>query len=396
MECVKYEWKKFVSFRFFWLLCMIVFTFNLWNLSENVKMSWPSAEAVKELYADLNRQPKEEQGRWLQTLGENELMPYTRNPYTEEELYDKILREFVQIGQYESYLEDIEQKSVNMSSAIFSDENSFAYRNAQRTPAAFEKLHGLELSADVSDGVIFATQAEFTDICMIFLLTAMVYFLVMYEKKNHLYRLLKSTYKGRKYVIRAKLLTAAGITCFLVLLLYGGNYLFSAYKCGFGNLERPIQSVTAMYESPYMLSIGEYLIFYLLLKMLVCYVIVLLMVWLAQKMSSSAGAVLGIGFIGIVEYLLYLLLPSVSYMDVLKYVNIAEYIKVYPLLSKYHNLDVFAYPVNAIQIFFVVLPVCLLLLLAVNVWKFCRCDKVKGRWQRKGARSTKFKVVTDR
>ena len=89
MECVKYEWKKFVSFRFFWLLCMIVFTFNLWNLSENVKMSWPSAEAVKELYADLNRQPKEEQGRWLQTLGENELMPYTRNPYTEEELYDK-------------------------------------------------------------------------------------------------------------------------------------------------------------------------------------------------------------------------------------------------------------------------------------------------------------------
>ena len=396
MECVKYEWKKFVSFRFFWLLCMIVFTFNLWNLSENVKMSWPSAEAVKELYADLNRQPKEEQGRWLQTLGENELMPYTRNPYTEEELYDKILREFVQIGQYESYLEDIEQKSVNMSSAIFSDENSFAYRNAQRTPAAFEKLHGLELSADVSDGVIFATQAEFTDICMIFLLTAMVYFLVMYEKKNHLYRLLKSTYKGRKYVIRAKLLTAAGITCFLVLLLYGGNYLFSAYKCGFGNLERPIQSVTAMYESPYMLSIGEYLIFYLLLKMLVCYVIVLLMVWLAQKMSSSAGAVLGIGFIGIVEYLLYLLLPSVSYMDVLKYVNIAEYIKVYPLLSKYHNLDVFAYPVNAIQIFFVVLPVCLLLLLAVNVWKFCRCDKVKGRWQRKGARSKIFTVVTDR
>ena len=133
MECVKYEWKKFVSFRFFWLLCMIVFTFNLWNLSENVKMSWPSAEAVKELYADLNRQPKEEQGRWLQTLGENELMPYTRNPYTEEELYDKILREFVQIGQYESYLEDIEQKSVNMSSAIFSDENSFAYECAKDT-----------------------------------------------------------------------------------------------------------------------------------------------------------------------------------------------------------------------------------------------------------------------
>lgn len=85
---------------------------------------------------------KRRAGTLAQTLGENELMPYTRNHYTEEELYDKILREFVQIGQYESYLEDIEQKSVNMSSAIFSDENSFAYRNGARTPAAFEKLHG--------------------------------------------------------------------------------------------------------------------------------------------------------------------------------------------------------------------------------------------------------------
>ena len=245
--------------------------------------------------------------------------------------------------------------------------------------------------------MIFATQAEFTDICMIFLLTAMVYFLVMYEKKNHLYWLLKSTYKGRKYVIRAKLLTAAGVTCFLVLLLYGANYLFSAYKCGFGNLERPIQSVTAMYESPCMLSVGEYLIFYLLLKMLVCYVIALVMIWLAQKMSSSAGAVLGIGFIGIAEYLLYLLLPSVSYMDVSEDVKSC---RIYQGISV--SIENITTSISCISgqcdadTFLLYLPVCLLLLLAVNVWKLCRCDKVKGRWQRKGARSKVFTVVTDR
>lgn len=53
MECVRYEWKKFIAFRFFWLLCVVAFLFNLWNLSEQAKMSWPPAEAVKELYADL-------------------------------------------------------------------------------------------------------------------------------------------------------------------------------------------------------------------------------------------------------------------------------------------------------------------------------------------------------
>lgn len=397
MECVKYEWKKFITFRFFWLLCVVIFTFNVWNLFEKSKMSWRPSEAVKELYADLKQQPKEERERWLKELNENKAMSYTGNFYAEEELYKKILHEFVQVGQYESYLDEIEQKSANMSSAIFSDENSFAYRNAQKTPAVFEKLHGLELSIDISDGVILATQTEFTDICMVLLLTAMIYFLMFYEKKNHLYRLLKSTYKGRKYVICAKLLIAAGITCFLVLLLYGGNYVFAIYKYGFGDLERPIQSVTAMYESPYMLSVGQYLISYLLLKMLVCYVIALIMIWFAQKMSSSSGVILGIGFLGIAEYLLFLLLPSVSYMDVLKYVNFAQYIKVYPMLSQYHNLDVFGYPVDAMQIFSVILPVCLLLLLVANIRKFSRCDGAMNWWRRRKKKHRKLSAfVTDK
>ena len=86
-----------------------------------------------------------------------------------------------------------------------------------------------------------------------------------------------------------------------------------------------VEPGTILYPVSYthlMLSIGEYLIFYLLLKMLVCYVIVLLMVWLAQQMSSSAGAVLGIGFIGIVEYLLYL---PVSYTHLIRQLRIGLY-----------------------------------------------------------------------
>lgn len=90
MECVRYEWKKFIAFRFFWLLCVVAFLFNLWNLSELAKMSWPPAEAVKELYADLKRQPEEERERWLKELKENKISSYTGNPYAEEELYKKM------------------------------------------------------------------------------------------------------------------------------------------------------------------------------------------------------------------------------------------------------------------------------------------------------------------
>ena len=58
----------------------------------------------------------------------------------------------------------------------------------------------------------------------------------------------------------------------------------------------------------------------------------------------------------VAEYLLTVLLPSVSYADGLKYINLVEYIKIYPLFTKYHYLDFFEYPVNAMRIFQIVLP----------------------------------------
>ena len=51
------------------------------------------------------------------------------------------------------------------------------------------------------------------------------------------------------------------MTALLVLLFYGVDYLYAWQKYGFGDLSRPIQSVTTMYESPYMMSVGMFLVF---------------------------------------------------------------------------------------------------------------------------------------
>ena len=107
--------------------------------------------------------------------------------------------------------------------------------------------------------MIFATEAEFTDLCIVFMLAVTVYFLVLDEKKNKLYPLLRSCYRGRGSVIGAKLTVAACVTALLVLLFYGVDYLYAWQKYGFGDLSRPIQSVTTMYESPYMMSVGMFL-----------------------------------------------------------------------------------------------------------------------------------------
>lgn len=235
-----------------------VFSFNIWTLSEKMKMEMYDAGAVKQIYADLKAQPEEKRKEWIEKLPEKKVPVYTGNEYAEEMLYNKIFQEYRQVNRYDKYLEEIKEKSASMSSAIFSNEGTFAYRNAQITPDAYEKLKGLKLKSDVSDGVIFATEAEFTDLCIVFMLAVTVYFLVLDEKKNKLYPLLRSCYRGRGSVIGAKLTVAACVTALLVLLFYGVDYLYAWQKYGFGDLSRPIQSVTTMYESPYMMSVGMF------------------------------------------------------------------------------------------------------------------------------------------
>lgn len=187
-----------------------------------------------------------------------------------------------------------------------------------------------------------------------------------------------------------------GSMLIILLLTALWKYKIDGKLNEFGDLSRPIQSVTTMYESPYMMSVGMFLFLYLIVKMAVCYVIILGMIWIAQKSETPSGAMIGIGAVGIAEYMLSAFLPSVSYADVFKYVNLAEYMKVYPLFSKYHNLDFFDNPVNAMTVFRIVLPVVLVLFVLGNVRRFFRCAKTKRRWRRERKNSSRIGFISDK
>ena len=65
MRHLKYEWEKFLSFRYFWFLCAVFLLFNLWNLSEQIRMEFPAA-SVRQLYTDFQEQPEGAKGQWLE------------------------------------------------------------------------------------------------------------------------------------------------------------------------------------------------------------------------------------------------------------------------------------------------------------------------------------------
>lgn len=387
MDAYKYELKKFCGHKFFWYFFIVLFLLNIWTVREKIRNQPFRSDSVKEVYQDLAAIPPEECSEWLKNKKENigAELGYTGNPLMEKELFAKLTKELQQIQNYEGYLEEIEKKAGRMTSVIFSDEQSYAYRSAQKTPPVFEKLKGLNVTMDISEGVILAVRTGFTDFCMFLLIIATVYFLISEEQKYHLFALLKSTYQGRKSVIRAKIVTGAGVILFSVLVYYGGNYLIAYYLYGFGDLARPIQSVTMLYESPFLLSVGTYLVLYLAIKFVVCLVILLLTMLTAQYLRSSVSVLAAAAGAGAVEYLLTVLLPVSSGVDFLKYINMAEYLKVYPLLEKYHNLNFFNYPLNAVAVFAIFIPVLSVLLYIGNCKRFRRTSNVTRHIERKGS-----------
>ena len=74
MKSVMYEWKKFRAFRYFWFLCSVFFLFNIWTLSEKMKMEMYDAGAVKQIYADLKAQPEEKRKEWIEKLPEKKFL----------------------------------------------------------------------------------------------------------------------------------------------------------------------------------------------------------------------------------------------------------------------------------------------------------------------------------
>ncbi|MBU3877206.1 ABC transporter permease subunit [Faecalicatena sp. AGMB00832] len=393
LELLKFELKKLAGNRFFWCFCSLLFLLNLWTIRERVRTDFPAAESVRAAYQDFSNVPVQEQEAWLAEKKEKvgREPEYTGNSFAEIELLKGMESEFQQIQKYEEYLDEMQEKADQMTVVIFSNEHTFAYRNARKTPAVFEKLRGLELKAEVSEGVETASRAEFTDLCMLFAVIALSYFLVFQERKNRLNILLRSTSRGRKNLIRAKLQSAAVVTCFLVVLYYGTDFLYGFAKYGFGDLSRPVQSVTMFYESPYRMTVGAYLLVYLLAKFLVCFVISLLTMLLAQSVKSSAGFLAATVGFGVVQYGLTAFLPEHSYLDFFRSVNLAEYIKVYPLVEKYHNLNFFDYPVNAVFIFAVVILITAFGLYAGNQRRFCRTARERAE-QEQGGLFQRFRI----
>lgn len=161
----------------------------------------------------------------------------------------QVYEEIEAIDVYSDFLQEIDSKAEDMeNSFLFTDPNSFSYRNLQKTPDVYSHLKGIEPKADFSDGIKLITDSHTADIFLLISMLAIVLSLTVTEREDGTLSLIKPTKYGYVHTISAKAVNVFVFSAILIVLFYGSNLAVVLNTVGFGNTDRIIQSISGIWQ----------------------------------------------------------------------------------------------------------------------------------------------------
>lgn len=302
-------------------------------------------------------------------------LSFTQNILQEEVFAKAMLQEMTTISQYSDFLADIQNNADTLSGiSIFSKNVSdgFSARNIKKTADDYADMTNIPVSYEVSYGVTAATDFVITDFLAFSFLLVFAFIMLYEEKSKNLYAFIQPTPRGGAPTMASKILVLTVYTALISFLLYGGNLLFFHFTTGLGSLNRSIQSIGQFMGSPLHLSVGQFLLCYLLLKWLACFLVGLLVLcssaWF-RRMTSAFG-VCALVLLG--SFALYTFIPDNSRITLLKHINIFSLFCVQDMLGQYLNLNLYGYPISLFALRMFVILLLISILIAVNIWLFIR------------------------
>ncbi len=350
LECYKIICKKsFLAVLF--LAVVINLSLCLWSSEQEVI----DAAENKQMYTDLGQFSNGTDIRHYLLSKQEDAGDNYRSFY----LYDKTLRQLDRIEAYENFLGQVESRAGEMSIlSIFSNEDSFTNRSIRKTPRAYAPLKVNTLELVNSQGLLFATNRDFTDILAILLLLMAASILVLNEKEVGLFALLRPTQYGRSFLLLAKQLSLLTFSVLLYLLLYGSNFIVSWRLYGGTTLTPWLQSVEGFHGSILPISIGGYLVLFSITKILT-YFLVAVIFTLLCIIGRNTLFVYGAAFAYyLTSHLLYLNIPGSSSLSLLKYFNLSYMLHTNAVYQNYLDVNILGYPVGVLWVcFFLLLPV---------------------------------------
>ena len=248
----------------------------------------------------------------------------------------RVKNQAIYLSGYADYLNSVkEQAKKTAAVGIFQKSGGYTARNIEKTAEDFSKIDGSKVLFDSSISLENWLGYEFAD----YFFLAMIIITVLAfldERKNGLWHAVRSCKNGRAVLglTRAGILLAGSLVS--TVLVYSLPLALScAFGGGLGDLSRPIQSLESFKLCNAVLSVGEWLFGYFLLKIFTGFMIGLFLWCILGSLTNAQFSLSALGALLVGEYVLYRFIPVQSSANIFKYLNLFSYVRISRLYVVY-------------------------------------------------------------
>ena len=210
------------------------------------------------------------------------------------------------ISGYPHKLLNIQEKASKMKHFnIFNDDDSYEYRNINKTSEDFRKMENQTLTYGNDHLVLSVINDDGVVLCglILLLITALSF---VQGRKYDLGQLVRTYPKGRSHLVAYRIGIMGVVSFAIVLLFYGSRILFSSFFYSMPQQwSRLIQSISAFQDFPIPMTIGTFYFFYGILSFFGFFMMGLL-IWVLISASKHMNLTLTLFVLVLgLEYYLY-------------------------------------------------------------------------------------------
>ena len=273
---------------------------------------------------------------------------FTDNLNTEYRLFSQLQNEYNTVAGYGDFLQSVQTKANQLSGiSIFqNDRTGYDLRNIELTAQVYAGLTETPIDYFPQKGLYTAISYAFTDLILLASMLLLALILVRQERDSGLLSLVRSLPGGRLKTALAKLAAFAASLLVVLMVLYGVNLAYCSASFGLGSLNRTIQSVPALMRCTMQITVGQYLLRFLLAKWAGAFVMGLWVMLAALVAKRAVAGWVGALALPLAMYGIRAAIPATSHWNVIKYANMVSLLQTNELLGNYRNLFWFGSPVS--------------------------------------------------
>ncbi len=312
-------------------------------------------ESLREHYLELNAD--------IVAMAEAGAMPMSiQTAELHKEHSQRLIDQYEHLLSYPDELIHIQENAERLTRfSIFNQEHSYSNRNIMKTASDFEQIDRTKIALGPDYAITSLFESSVSDYAVFGSILLLVY-LLLQDRKSGLWSLVHVSPRGRSVLAYKRLfilflgsiqsvLLIQGIQTVLSLVLFGG----------WGEMSRHIQSIEAFKHVTLPLSITQFMLLYLCLKIYTTFLIAVLCYFVISTISNLNLGIAYAAVIFVVQFISYTTIRDSARLIPLKYINIFAYINTIPILAKYLNMNILGYPISGRFLTLMTIPLFMIL-----------------------------------